>query len=104
MSRPQYQPRQENQERSLTSYLSKSLNKPIMVAIKIRNRFIKGTLKMYDMHLNLIIENASEVTKLRDGTNNEVQYKIIILRGDSIKFVETSGKRIYVSDDEEKEF
>ncbi len=104
MSRPQYQSRQHNQVRPLPSQLSKSLGKPVMVAIKIWHRFIKGTLKMYDLHLNLIIENAIEVTKLRDGTKKERQYKTIILRGDSIKFVETSGKRIYITDDEEKEF
>ena len=96
--------RQYTQIRPLPSQLVKSLGKPIMVAIKIRNRFLEGTLRMFDMHLNLIIENAKEITKLRDGTKKERQYKTIILRGDSIKFVETSGKRIYVTDDEEKEF
>ena len=104
MSRPQYRPRQQNHVRPLPSQLSKSLGKPIMVAIKIRNRFIKGTLRIYDMHLNLVISDAVEVIKLRDGTKKERQFKTIILRGDSIKFVETSGKRFYVADDEEKEF
>jgi small nuclear ribonucleoprotein (snRNP)-like protein len=59
---------------------------------------------MFDMHLNLIIENAVELTKLRDGTTDEKQYKTIILRGDSIIYLETSGKRIYINDDEEREF
>ncbi len=104
MSRHPHQSRQYTQVRPLPSQLVKSLGKPIMVAIKIRNRFIKGTLRMFDMHLNLIIEDAKEIIKLRDGTKKERQFKTIILRGDSIKFVETSGKRIYVNDDEEIEF
>ena len=73
-----------------------------MVAIKMRNRFIKGKLVMFDMHLNLIIDDAKEVIKLRDGSSKERQYKTIILRGDSIKFVETSGNRIMISNDDEE--
>ena len=58
---------------------------------------------MFDMHLNLIIEGVKEVTRLRDGTKiKERQYKTIILRGDSIKFVETSGTRIMISSDNEE--
>jgi small nuclear ribonucleoprotein (snRNP)-like protein len=106
MSRPQsYQSRDQNQIRPLSSQLVKSLGKPIMVAIKIQNRFIKGKLMMFDMHLNLIIDNALEIIKLRDGRSKERQFKTIILRGDSIKFIETSGTRIMISnDDEEVEF
>ena len=59
---------------------------------------------MFDMHLNLIIDNALEITKYRDGNRKERQFKKIVLRGDSIIYVETSGKRFYVADDEEKEF
>lgn len=100
-----YQNQQSTNLRPLTSQLVKSLGKPIMVAIKINNRFIKGTLRMFDMHLNLIIDKALEITKLRDGTTNERQYKTIILRGDSIKYVETSGKIFFMnSEDEEIEF
>ena len=102
MSRPQYHSRQNNQVRPLPSQLSKSLGKEIMVAIKVRNRFIKGILRMYDMHLNLILDKAKEITKLRDGTTKEKQYKKIILRGDSIKFVETAGTRIMISSDDEE--
>ncbi len=105
MSRPQSPNRQQNQGiRPLPSQLVKSLGKPILVAVKNRNQFIKGILKMFDMHLNLIIDDTKEITKLRDGTINERQFGRIILRGDSIKFVETSGTRIFVDDDEETEF
>ncbi|MBN2157436.1 MAG: hypothetical protein JW776_15425 [Candidatus Lokiarchaeota archaeon] len=103
MSRNQPQ-RQDNQVRPVPSQLVKSLGKPILVAIKIRNHFIKGILRMFDMHLNLIIENAVEITKLRDGTTSEREYTTIILRGDSIIYLETSGTRIVVNDDEEIEF
>ena len=54
------------------------------------------------MHLNLIIDQAKEIYKRRDGTTNEKQYKTIILRGDSIKFVETAGTRIMISSDDEE--
>ncbi len=73
MSRPKYQPRQQNQVRPLPSQLSRSLGKKILVAIKVRNMFIKGILRMYDLHLNLIVEDAVEVIKLRDGTKKERQ-------------------------------
>jgi len=95
---------QNSQIRPLPSQLVKNLNKEILVAIKIQNHFIKGILKMFDMHLNLIIDNAIEITKLRNGTTHERQFGTIILRGDSIIFVETSGTCIMVSDEEtEKE-
>ena len=104
MSRPQNQNRQQNQGiKPLPSQLVKNLGKPILVAIKIYNHFIQGNLLMFDMHLNLIIDDAKEVIKFRDGNTKERQFGRIILRGDSIKFVETSGTRIFVNDDEETE-
>jgi small nuclear ribonucleoprotein (snRNP)-like protein len=102
MSPPQNQNRYQNQVRPLPSQLSRSLGKEILVAIRMRNKFIKGKLRMYDMHLNLIIDQAKEITKLWDGTTQETQYKTIILRGDSIKFLETAGTRIMISKDDEE--
>ncbi|MHA1340703.1 MAG: LSM domain-containing protein [Promethearchaeota archaeon] len=73
----------------LTSKLKYFLGKELFISIKIRNHFIKGILREFDQHLNLIIDNAKEI-EYRSGENREIekQYGKIIIRGDSIIYID----------------
>ncbi|MFC2154162.1 LSM domain-containing protein [Candidatus Altiarchaeota archaeon] len=57
------------------------LGNPVLVRLK-NGTEIRGTLKAFDIHINLVLENA----EFEDG---EVQkkFKTIFLRGDMILFV-----------------
>jgi len=53
------------------------------VLIRLRgNRRMRGTLKAYDVHLNLILENAEEI-----GEEGLIPLGDIILRGDNVIMV-----------------
>ncbi|MHA1303594.1 MAG: LSm family protein [Candidatus Heimdallarchaeaceae archaeon] len=53
------------------------------VLIRLRgNRRMRGTLKAYDIHLNLILENAEEISE-----EGSVKLGDIILRGDNVIMV-----------------
>ena len=58
--------------------LSKSLHHQVLVKLK-GDRELRGRLRGYDQHLNLILENAEDLT---DGTPQELG--TVILRGDNV--------------------
>ncbi len=62
--------------------LNESLNTNVIAKLKGGREF-KGELKGYDIHMNLVLENASELK------NNEVinEYNILVVRGDNIVYV-----------------
>jgi len=59
--------------------LNDALDKEVIVVLK-GNRQIRGTLKAFDVHMNLNLENASEIV---DG-EMKTKYGRILLRGDSV--------------------
>ncbi|MEM0360192.1 MAG: LSm family protein [Candidatus Diapherotrites archaeon] len=63
--------------------LTKATNQQVLVKLK-GNRTISGILKAYDIHLNLVLENAEETTKKDDGTEEREKHQKIMVRGDSI--------------------
>jgi len=61
--------------------LSESIGKSVLVRLK-GGRELRGTLKGYDYHLNLVLENAEETR----GTKTR-QLGTIVIRGDNIVLI-----------------
>ncbi len=62
--------------------LNKALDSPVVVKLKGTREF-RGTLIGYDMHLNLVLNDAQE---LIDGeTTREI--KSLVVRGDNVVYV-----------------
>jgi len=65
--------------------LDKALNqKPVIVSLK-GGREIRGVLQGYDVHMNLVLENAEEV--LEDSTRKQ---GTLIVRGDNVIYISPS--------------
>ncbi len=63
--------------------LNKAVDQQVLVKLK-GNRTISGVLKAFDVHLNLVLENAEETSKKEDGTEEKEKYAKIMVRGDNI--------------------
>ena len=62
--------------------LNDALNSPVIVRLKGGSEF-RGELQGYDMHMNLVLDNAEELKE------NEESKKLgtIIVRGDTVVYV-----------------
>ncbi|MEM4663098.1 MAG: LSm family protein [Candidatus Diapherotrites archaeon] len=65
--------------------LTKSLGKPVLVRLK-GDKTIRGVLSSFDVHLNIILENAEEFGEGQEQTPKE-KYPRVMVRGDNIIFV-----------------
>ncbi len=59
--------------------LNESVGKEVLVVIKGNINF-RGTLKAFDVHMNIVLENAEE---LENGETKK-KYGKLILRGDTV--------------------
>lgn len=59
--------------------LNESLGKEVLVVIK-GNLSFRGTLKAFDIHMNVVLENAEE---LLDGETKK-KYGKLMIRGDTV--------------------
>ncbi len=66
--------------------LGKSLNSQVLVKLK-GDRELRGRLRGYDQHLNLLLDDAEDLT---DG--KPVELGTVILRGDNVILLSPSGK------------
>jgi len=62
--------------------LHASLEAPVLVGLK-GNREYRGTLKGYDIHMNIVLQNADE---LKEGEAVR-RLGMVIIRGDSVVFI-----------------
>ncbi len=62
--------------------LNESIGKEILVLLKGQVS-IRGTLKAFDVHLNLVLDNAE---KLENG-ETQTKYGKVMLRGDSVVLI-----------------
>lgn len=63
-------------------WLSESLNKNVLVELK-GNMSVRGTLKAFDVHMNVVLENAES---LHNG-EPKTKYGKVLLRGDNILLI-----------------
>ncbi|MFH1895385.1 MAG: LSM domain-containing protein [archaeon] len=62
--------------------LNDSVGKEVLVATK-GNLSFRGTLKAFDIHMNVVLENAEELV---DGEAKK-KYGKLIIRGDTVIFI-----------------
>lgn len=62
--------------------LNETLNSNVLVRLK-GQRELRGQLQGYDVHMNLVLDNAEEI--LEDNTTKK--FGTIVVRGDNIIFI-----------------
>ncbi len=63
-------------------FLNNSLEKPVIVGLK-GGREYRGTMKGYDMHINIVLQNAEELV---DGKPVR-KLGLVLIRGDNVVFI-----------------
>jgi len=70
-------------------YLTKSMNTNILVSLK-NGIFVRGILRSYDNHLNLILDNVEEIYTSPDGEVKQNKIgKRVLIRGDNVIAIST---------------
>jgi len=62
--------------------LNDAIDKEVLVVLKGNNQ-VRGTLKAFDVHMNLHLENASQLV---DG-EMKTKYGKVMIRGDSVVMI-----------------
>lgn len=70
-----------------TEILSESLGSFVLVKLK-GGREVRGTMKSFDQHLNLVLENAEELIQEKEPK----KLGTIIVRGDNVVIVSPSPR------------
>ncbi len=66
-------------------YLSKSMNSNVLVSVKA-NYWLRGILRSFDQHLNLVMDNVEAIFTSEEGSENQILKigKRVLIRGDNI--------------------
>ncbi len=76
-------------------YLKSSINKVILIKVK-RNRLFRAILRGFDEHLNLFLEEASQLFEFQDDEGNireeQEQLGTVVVRGDNVIFINLWGE------------
>jgi small nuclear ribonucleoprotein len=70
-----------SQQRPLDA-LNRALGSPVLVGLK-GGRELRGKLLAFDVHVNLVLENAEEIS----GNEAKRRYGTMIIRGDNVVFI-----------------
>ena len=62
--------------------LNEAIDKEVLIVLKGNNQ-VRGTLKAFDVHMNLHLENASQIV---DG-EIKTKYGKVMVRGDSVVMI-----------------
>lgn len=62
--------------------LNDSIGKGVLVMLK-DDMQIRGTLKAFDVHMNIVLENAEQI----EGGQTKTKYGKLILRGDNVLLI-----------------
>lgn len=80
----------ERRQNRPIDYLKSSINKIILIKVK-RNRLFRGRLGGFDEHLNLYLEETSQLFEYQDDEGNireeHEDLGSIVVRGDNVIFV-----------------
>lgn len=74
-------------EHSATELLSQSIGSIVLVKLK-GGREIRGLIKSFDQHLNLVLENAEELM----GDKEPRKLGTVIVRGDNVVLISPSPR------------
>ncbi len=64
--------------------LTKAIGKSVLVKLK-SGVSVRGYLASFDVHLNIILENATELDA--EGTEQKEKHSKLLLRGDNILYI-----------------
>ena len=62
--------------------LNDALGKEILIVLK-GNTLVRGTLKAFDVHLNLVLDNAEQL----ENGETKTKYGKLMVRGDSVVLI-----------------
>jgi len=71
-----------NMDKRPLDILNDALDSNVLIRLKGQREF-RGQLKGYDMHMNLVMDNAEEIL----DDNSTKKFGTIVVRGDNIIFI-----------------
>ncbi|KAF5422192.1 MAG: putative snRNP Sm-like protein [ANME-2 cluster archaeon HR1] len=66
--------------------LNNALGKPVIIKLK-GNRSFRGTLDGYDIHMNLVLDNAEELLNNESNDENIKKLGSVVVRGDNVVYI-----------------
>jgi small nuclear ribonucleoprotein len=66
--------------------LNNALGKSVIIKLK-GNRSFRGTLDGYDIHMNLVLDNAEELLDNESNDENIKKLGSVVVRGDNVVYI-----------------